>query len=67
MTTTTTTFQQLGLSAEIIKALKENKFEAPFPIQEEAIPFILKGVDVIGQAHTGTGKTAAFALPILTR
>ena len=66
-TTTTTTFQQLGLSAEIIKALKENKFEAPFPIQEEAIPFILKGVDVIGQAHTGTGKTAAFALPILTR
>ena len=59
-TTTTTTFQQLGLSAEIIKALKENGFEAPFPIQEEAIPFILKGVDVIGQAHTGTGKTAAF-------
>ena len=67
MTTTTTTFQQLGLSAEIIKALKENKFEAPFPIQEEAIPFILKGVDVIGQAHTGTGKTAAFSLPILTK
>jgi len=65
--TTTTTFQQLGLSAEIIKALKENKFEAPFPIQEEAIPFILKGVDVIGQAHTGTGKTAAFSLPILTK
>jgi ATP-dependent RNA helicase DeaD len=66
-TTTTTTFQQLGLSAEIIKALKENGFEAPFPIQEEAIPFILKGVDVIGQAHTGTGKTAAFSLPILTK
>jgi ATP-dependent RNA helicase DeaD len=66
-TTTTTTFQQLGLSTEIIKALKENGFDAPFPIQEEAIPFILKGVDVIGQAHTGTGKTAAFSLPILTK
>jgi ATP-dependent RNA helicase DeaD len=69
MTTTTKitrTFQQLGLGAEILKALKENGFEEPFPIQEAAIPLILKGVDVIGQAHTGTGKTAAFALPILS-
>jgi len=63
----TTKFEELGLSAEIIKALKENGFEAPFPIQQEAIPFILRGIDVIGQAHTGTGKTAAFALPILTK
>jgi len=55
------------MSAEILKALKENKFETPFPIQEAAIPLILKGIDVIGQAHTGTGKTAAFALPILTK
>jgi ATP-dependent RNA helicase DeaD len=60
-------FEDLGLSAEIIKALKENGFDAPFPIQQEAIPFILRGIDVIGQAHTGTGKTAAFALPILTK
>jgi ATP-dependent RNA helicase DeaD len=60
-------FEELGLNAEIIKALKENRFEAPFPIQQEAIPFILRGIDVIGQAHTGTGKTAAFALPILTK
>jgi ATP-dependent RNA helicase DeaD len=60
-------FEELGLSTEIIKALKENGFEAPFPIQQEAIPFILRGIDVIGQAHTGTGKTAAFALPILTK
>jgi len=70
MTTTTKitrTFQQLGLGAEILKALKENGFEEPFPIQEAAIPLILKGVDVIGQAHTGTGKTAAFALPILSK
>ena len=55
------------MSAEILKALKENKFETPFPIQEAAIPLILKGLDVIGQAHTGTGKTAAFSLPILTK
>jgi ATP-dependent RNA helicase DeaD len=63
----TTSFQQLGLNAAVIKALKENGFEEPFPIQEAAIPLLLKGVDVIGQAHTGTGKTAAFALPILTK
>jgi ATP-dependent RNA helicase DeaD len=63
----TTKFEELGLGAEIIKALKENGFEAPFPIQQQAIPFILRGIDVIGQAHTGTGKTAAFALPILTK
>jgi ATP-dependent RNA helicase DeaD len=63
----TTKFEELGLSAEITKALGENGFEAPFPIQQEAIPFILRGIDVIGQAHTGTGKTAAFALPILTK
>ena len=55
------------MSAEILKALKENKFDTPFPIQEAAIPLILKGLDVIGQAHTGTGKTAAFSLPILTK
>jgi ATP-dependent RNA helicase DeaD len=63
----TTKFEELGLGAEVIKALKENGFEAPFPIQQQAIPFILRGIDVIGQAHTGTGKTAAFALPILTK
>lgn len=62
-----TTFQQLGLGSEILRALNENGFEAPFPIQEAAIPFILKGTDVIGQAHTGTGKTAAFSLPLLTK
>jgi ATP-dependent RNA helicase DeaD len=63
----TTKFEELRLSDEIIRALRDNGFEAPFPIQQEAIPFILRGIDVIGQAHTGTGKTAAFALPILTR
>ncbi|NAL77143.1 DEAD/DEAH box helicase [Nitrososphaera sp. AFS] len=63
----TRTFQELGVSAKIIKALNENKFHTPFPIQEAAIPLIAKGVDVIGQAHTGTGKTAAFSLPILDK
>jgi ATP-dependent RNA helicase DeaD len=62
-----TTFDQLGLSKEIIKALKENRFESPFPIQQAAIPLILKGLDIIGQAHTGTGKTAAFSLPMLKK
>ncbi|HKG87194.1 MAG TPA: DEAD/DEAH box helicase, partial [Nitrososphaeraceae archaeon] len=64
---TIATFEQLGVSKEIVKALKEIGFEIPFPIQEEAIPLILKGVDVVGQAHTGTGKTAAFSLPILQK
>jgi ATP-dependent RNA helicase DeaD len=52
----------------VLKLLKYSKnMGAPFPIQQEAIPFILRGIDVTGQAHTGTGKTAAFALPILTK
>jgi ATP-dependent RNA helicase DeaD len=62
-----TTFEQLGLSKEIIKALKDNGFESPFPIQQATIPLILKGLDIIGQAHTGTGKTAAFSLPMLKK
>ncbi len=61
------TFEQLGIKNDITKALKENGFENPFPIQEKSIPLILKGIDMIGQAHTGTGKTAAFSLPILTK
>src|SRR5919199_1386533 len=55
------------MGAEILKALKENGFEMPFPIQETSIPLILNGIDVVGQAHTGTGKTAAFSLPMLTK
>ncbi|MDQ3839788.1 MAG: DEAD/DEAH box helicase [Thermoproteota archaeon] len=61
------TFQELGIDFETTRALRENGYEDPFPIQREAIPLILKGIDVIGQAHTGTGKTAAFALPILAK
>jgi ATP-dependent RNA helicase DeaD len=58
-------FEELGLSPEILSAIKALGFEAPFPIQEAVIPLLWSGSDVIGQAHTGTGKTAAFGLPIL--
>lgn len=61
------TFGELGLDEKVLKALAENGFTKPFPIQQQAIPLILNGSDVIGQAHTGTGKTAAFALPLLSR
>src|SRR5919197_663277 len=63
----TKTFEELGLSAQLTKALAENGYKTPFPIQETAIPLILQGKDVVGQAHTGTGKTAAFGLPILAK
>jgi ATP-dependent RNA helicase DeaD len=59
-------FEELGLNTSIVKAVKEIGMEMPFPIQEQSIPLILKGKDVIGQAHTGTGKTAAFSLPLIS-
>ncbi|MCO6527311.1 MAG: DEAD/DEAH box helicase [Lactobacillus sp.] len=58
-------FSELGLNDELLKAIKRSGFEEATPIQEETIPLALAGRDVIGQAQTGTGKTAAFALPIL--
>ncbi|MEO9296156.1 MAG: DEAD/DEAH box helicase [Nitrososphaera sp.] len=61
------TFADLGLDERVLRALEDNGFDAPFPIQQAAIPLILQGKDVIGQAHTGTGKTAAYCLPILSR
>ncbi len=61
------TFDQLALSNPILKALKDVGYETPSPIQAETIPLLLEGRDVLGQAQTGTGKTAAFALPILSR
>lgn len=62
-----TDFQSLGLSAPVLKALQDVGYESPSPIQAQAIPHILEGVDLLGQAQTGTGKTAAFALPILSK
>lgn len=58
-------FKDLGLSTELIKAVEEVGYGEPTPIQQKAIPLILKGQDVLGSAQTGTGKTAAFLLPIL--
>ncbi|HEC26976.1 MAG TPA: DEAD/DEAH box helicase [Gammaproteobacteria bacterium] len=58
-------FKSLGLSSNLMKALNDIGYESPSPIQQECIPYLLEGYDIIGQAQTGTGKTAAFALPLL--
>lgn len=58
-------FSELGLSDSLLKAIKRSGYEEATPIQEQTIPMVLKGKDVIGQAQTGTGKTAAFGLPII--
>ena len=63
----TTSFRELGLPDFLLEALAAVGYESPSPIQSETIPRMLKGEDVLGQAQTGTGKTAAFALPILAR
>ena len=59
-------FNELGLPAAMVDSLESFGYESPSPIQAEAIPYLLEKRDIIGQAQTGTGKTAAFALPILT-
>ena len=60
-------FSNLGLSAELLRAVDENGYQAPTPIQQQAIPVVLKGRDLLAGAQTGTGKTAAFTLPLLHR
>src|SRR5688572_29835114 len=60
-------FSHLGLDEALVAALSELGYEEPTPIQREAIPALLAGRDLLGQAATGTGKTAAFALPVLQR
>jgi ATP-dependent RNA helicase DeaD len=64
---TVTAFNQLALQDSILKVLDEVGYETPSPIQAQTIPLLLEGRDVLGQAQTGTGKTAAFALPMLSR
>jgi ATP-dependent RNA helicase RhlE len=66
-TFTLTHFADLGLSAPVLKALSAEGYDTPTPIQAQAIPHVLAGRDVVGLAQTGTGKTAAFALPIIDR
>jgi ATP-dependent RNA helicase RhlE len=60
-------FNQLGLTAELLRAVKEQGYEKATPIQQQAIPLVLEGGDVLAGAQTGTGKTAAFTLPLLQR
>ncbi len=60
-------FQELGLLESVVHGVQSLGFVEPTPVQERCIPLILQGKDVIGSAQTGTGKTAAFALPVLTR
>ncbi len=60
-------FDQLGLTEPVMQAVKETGYETPTQIQRDAIPVVLEGKDVIGASQTGTGKTAAFALPALSR
>src|SRR5512132_2961714 len=61
------TFAELGLDDAVLKALRDVGYETPSAIQAATIPSLLAGRDVVGLAQTGTGKTAAFALPILAR
>jgi ATP-dependent RNA helicase DeaD len=67
MSSTVASFAQLALSPAILQILNEVGYETPSPIQAESIPPLLEGHDLLGQAQTGTGKTAAFALPLLQR
>jgi len=58
-------FDELGLSAEVVRAVADAGYETPTPIQEQAVPYVLMGRDVLGCAQTGTGKTASFTLPMI--
>ena len=60
-----TTFAELGLSEELLRAVEDTGYTTPTPIQEQAIPHVLRGRDVLGLAQTGTGKTAGFTLPMI--
>ena len=59
----TVRFDELDLYPQVLRAIKEMGFEEATPIQSQAIPVVMSGVDVIGQAQTGTGKTASFGIP----
>jgi ATP-dependent RNA helicase RhlE len=60
-------FESLGLMAELLRAVSEKGYSVPSPIQQQAIPLVLEGRDIMGAAQTGTGKTAGFTLPLLQR
>ncbi len=58
-------FTELGLSTPLLQAIEKQGYTSPSPIQEQAIPLVLEGKDVLAAAQTGTGKTAGFSLPML--
>ena len=58
-------FSEFGFDSDLMEGIEAMGFESPTPIQEQAIPAILQGNDIIGAAQTGTGKTAAFLLPVI--
>src|SRR3979411_2905616 len=60
-------FNELGLSPELLQAITDTGYTTPTPIQEQAIPVVTEGRDVLGCAQTGTGKTASFALPMIDK
>ena len=60
-------FSELGLPAELLSAIEKLGYERPSPIQAKAIPVALTGRDILGLSHTGSGKTAAFTLPLLAK
>ncbi|MCU7855419.1 MAG: DEAD/DEAH box helicase, partial [Candidatus Thiodiazotropha sp. (ex Lucinoma borealis)] len=66
-TPSVTSFRDLNLPKPLLTALDEVGYETPSPIQAQTIPYLLEGLDLLGHAPTGTGKTAAFALPLLSR
>ena len=61
------TFEDFDLNRQLLNAIEEAGYQAPTPIQEQAIPLVMNGHDVLGIAQTGTGKTAAYLLPILMK
>src|SRR6185503_14273399 len=65
--TAASAFRDLGLAAEVVSVLEQLGYEEPTPIQRDSIPPLLAGRDLVGHAGTGTGKTAAFALPLIQR
>ena len=64
---TTKLFSELGLSAEVLRAIDKLGFEQAAPIQAAAIPILMEGGDIVGQSQTGSGKTAAFAIPAIEK
>ncbi len=60
-------FSDLGLSEDVLRAVDDAGYETPTPIQEQAIPLVIQGLDILGCAQTGTGKTASFTLPMIDK